>query len=98
MPGDTRWNSAADCLELYIKNWIIIANLDVPKNIENKIIDMNLKKNAEEFLKPLTPIAIALDKLQSNRTKINQSVNIWKNLKKELWNGRTYLIKDTIKL
>lgn len=37
LPNETRWNSVADCLDLYIKNWPILANMKLPKAIESKI-------------------------------------------------------------
>lgn len=84
IPGDTRWNSVVDCLYGYVTNWPILVNLKVTKNIEKIIIDINIKKNAEDLLGRLKPIAKAIDSLQSNKTKISQAVEIWKCLKSDL--------------
>lgn len=84
VPGDTRWNSLADCLDGYLKNWTILTNLKLAENIENKITDMNIRRNAEELLKRLQPIAKSFMMLQSNKTKISEAVDIWKNMKSEL--------------
>lgn len=50
----------------------------------NKIIDVNIKRNAEDFLKILKPIACALDNLQSQKTKLSDAVYIYKKLELDL--------------
>ena len=84
LPNETRWNSVADCLDLYIKNWPILANMKLPKAIESKITDVNLRGNGKELLSRLKPISVALDKLQRDNTKISDAVEIWKDLENEL--------------
>lgn len=54
-------------------------------------MDINLKRNAEYLLQQLKPIALALDKLQSNSTKIADAVYVWKNLAKN-YTGANLLI------
>src|ERR1700755_2406441 len=66
LPNETRWNSVADGLDLYIKNWPILANMKLPKAIESKITDVNLRGNGKELLSRLKPISVALDKLLAN--------------------------------
>lgn len=41
---------------------------------------MNLKRNCQDYLSRLKPIAVALDKLQRTSTTIADSVEIWKDL------------------
>lgn len=45
---------------------------------------MNIKRNAEDIVKLLRPIAFAVDKMQSNTCKISDAVYNWKILQQEL--------------
>lgn len=92
MPAETRWNTLADSIDSYLKNWTILFNIceDKEEYIDNDIIlkvtNIGLKRSAEDILKILKPIAISLDMLQSDTTKIADVVEIWKNLINELSN------------
>ena len=72
MPIDTPWNTLADSIESYLNNWILI------KILSQKY--PTLKRSAEDMLKIMKPIAIYLDMIQSDSTKIADVVRIWKDL------------------
>ena len=86
MPIETRWNTLADSIESYLKNWTILFNIceekreEIDKDIIVKISNIGLKRSAEDLLKIMKPIAIHLDMLQSDTTKIADVVRIWIDL------------------
>lgn len=80
MPIETRWNSISDCLEAYLKNWPILASISLDGSILSKVLDMNIKRNAEDMHNKLKPISTALSKLESNSCKIGDAVVIWKEM------------------
>jgi uncharacterized protein YuzB (UPF0349 family) len=90
LPQDVRWNTLCDCLEAYIKNWSLIMKVceehrdAIEGDIQNKVRNMGIKRNAEDLLKRLKPIAIALDSIQRDNCTIAKAVEIWKRLEKEL--------------
>lgn len=109
---DVRWNTYADSLRSYIKNWAILAavceshrddeHLDETIgwyfvfflalylfNYNNKseficiakrVIDVNIKRNTEDLLHIIQPIANAIDVMQADNTKIADAVCCWKRL------------------
>ncbi|KAJ8890706.1 hypothetical protein PR048_010215 [Dryococelus australis] len=48
--------------------------------VQSKISSMTLKRNVEDTLDNLKPIAIALDDVQKNKCTISETVVVWKNL------------------
>ena len=86
IPIEVCWNSVTDCLEAYIENWPILVKVveshkgEIDTDIFNMVRDLELKQRAAEYLSKMKPIAIALDKLQSDKCSISDSVVIWKNL------------------
>ena len=88
MPQDVRWNTFSDCLESYLNNWPTIISVcdgekrnELDKGITKRVMDTNLKKNAEDMLKITKIIAVALDSLQrdsccniGDATQIRKSV------------------------
>ena len=86
IPIEVRWNSVTDCLEAYIENWPILVKVveshkgEIDTDIFNMVRDLELKQRAAEYLSKMKPIAIALDKLQSDKCSISDSVVIWKDL------------------
>ena len=51
--------------------------------IEKKVRDINIKRNAEDYLRLMKPIAVALDKVQSDSCKLSEAVEVWKALERE---------------
>ena len=51
-------------------------------NIANKVKNIGIKRNAEDFLIRLKPISVALDRVQSDTCVINETEQIWKDLEK----------------
>jgi hypothetical protein len=56
-------------------------------------MNMVIKQAAEEYLKILKPVAVALDKLQKNLTFISDAVEIWKELEDKLTQAEVNLSK-----
>lgn len=86
MPQDVRWNTMSDCLDSYIKNWptlfkICEENRDrIDSVVKTKVANLGLKRTAEELHARLSPIAVALDKMQCDTTMLAEAVEIWKEL------------------
>lgn len=94
MPQDVRWNTMCNCLKIYIKNWptlIKICEVDREKidvKVREKVANLSLKRSAEDLLGRLEPIAVALDKVQSDKCTIAEAVDIWKGLFTALSNDK----------
>ena len=94
MPQDTRWNTMCNCLKIYIKNWpalMKICEVDREKidiKVRDKVSNLSLKRSAEDLLARLEPIAVALDKVQSDKCTIAEAVDIWKGLFTSLSNDK----------
>lgn len=100
IPIEVRWNTHCDSLESYLKNWTILFNIceenrdsrHLDNDIAAKVKNVGIKRSAEDIIKLLKPIAVALDKTQSNSCKIAETVLIWKELEERLehdsyWNA-----------
>lgn len=100
IPIEVRWNTHCDSLESYIKNWSILFEIceknresgSLDSDIAAKVMNVGLKRNAEDIVKLLKPIAVALDRTQSNNCKIAETVLIWKELEESLKNSVTATI------
>ena len=90
IPQDVRWNTMADCLEAYIKNWPILMTIceadreKIDLNIRNKVTNLGVKRAAEDLLARLRHISVALDKVQRDNCTIGEAVTIWKDLESKL--------------
>lgn len=90
IPQEVRWNTMADCVSAYLKNWPILVSVceenrcNIDSIVYNKVTNFGIKRNAEDLLKRLKPISIALDKMQQKDCTISTAVDIWKNLQEEL--------------
>lgn len=88
VPIEVRWNTMCDCLESYIKAWPTMLRIceenrqTIDKDIQSKVGNVGIKRNAEDLLLILKPISIALDTVQSNTCTIADSVRVWKMLEK----------------
>ncbi len=60
--------------------------------VTEKVSNFTLKKSAEDLLARLEPVAVALDKAQSDKCTIAEAVNILKELITALSNGRDAVI------
>lgn len=86
LPNDVRWNTVVDSLSSYIKNWPILLSIcenyrsEIDNSISDKIKNIGLKRNVEDFLAYLKPISIALDSIQTDNCTISSAVHIWKKL------------------
>lgn len=101
MPCEVRWNSFYDSLEGYLKSWSTLVNIcesnkdKIDKNIQNLVSNISLKRNAEDYLRQLKPIAVALDKVQTANCSIGETVFFLKGLKKQMQDMK--LNKDILK-
>ncbi|XP_065641917.1 uncharacterized protein LOC136073741 [Hydra vulgaris] len=90
LPQDTRWNTMCDCLKLYIANWSTLLKICesnraiIDTTVQQNVSNLVIKRSAEDLLARLEPIAFALDKAQSNKCKIADVVEVWKNLENKL--------------
>lgn len=86
LPTDVRWNSLADCIESYLNNWHIIAKVcsenrsAINSNIGVKVNDVNLKQNAQDYMKTLKAVSVSLDKVQRDDCTIGEAVEVWLDL------------------
>lgn len=85
-----RWNSLADSLRAYITNWPILVAIceehreEISPEIARKVKDYAIKRNTEDYLQRMTPIAVALDKAQSDSCTLAQGHQIWHALETEI--------------
>ncbi|KAM4023539.1 uncharacterized protein ACNLHF_028214 [Anomaloglossus baeobatrachus] len=90
LPQDVRWNTLADCLELFINNWSKLLSIcethrdKIDANIRSKVLNLGVKRNAEDLLERLKPISIALDKMQKDTATIADATEVWKDLEGSL--------------
>lgn len=87
--GATRWNSQLRCMETFLKNRpfysMISAQYDdvVEQRIRNIINNVGVYREAKNLLEQLSPIARALDRLQSDSTSIADACDVWLGLLEE---------------
>lgn len=90
MVCEVRWNSVVDTLEGYISNWpkllaVCEEHRDVIEpNITKKVNDLAIKRNVEDVISFMKPIAVAVDKAQASNCSLADSVHIWLSLKDKL--------------
>ncbi|XP_069593638.1 uncharacterized protein [Ranitomeya imitator] len=90
LPQDVRWNTLADCLEMFINNWSKLLSIcethqdKIDANIRSKVLNLGVKRNAEDLLERLKPISIALDKMQKDTATIADATEVWKDLEGSL--------------
>ena len=83
-------NTLSDCLKSYLDNWSVLLKVcdehrdEIVRNIAAKVKDFALKRNAEDYLQRMRPIAVALDRMQSDSCKISDAVHVWKKLEDDL--------------
>lgn len=86
LPQDVRWNTLADSLESFLRNWPILVQVceehreNIDKDVAKQVTNLSLKRNVEDYLQLLKPIAVALDKVQSNTCVISEAVEAWLSL------------------
>ncbi|KAI6651859.1 Transposase [Oopsacas minuta] len=79
-PQEVRWNTIADSLQCYLENWTMVLKVyeehrdTINGTIAMKVQNINIKRNAEDYLKRMKPIAVALDKVQSDGCKLSDAV------------------------
>jgi hypothetical protein len=86
LPGNTRWNSQLTCIETFLRNrpaYLTISQNheeDMERRIVTLINDFNLYRNAKDTLSQLKPVAVALDKLQSDKSSLAEACHQWISL------------------
>ena len=82
MLQDVWWNTMANCLASYFHNWPIILQVcekhrgEIDRNIANKVKNIGIKRNAEDFLIRLKPISVALDDVLSDTCVISDTSDL----------------------
>ena len=82
VPQEVPWNTRADCLQSYLDNWSTILKVcddhrdNIDSKISKKVQDISIKRNSEDYLKGMKPIAIALD--------ISDAIEVWKELSHDM--------------
>ncbi|KAK2142978.1 hypothetical protein LSH36_890g00018 [Paralvinella palmiformis] len=72
LPTETRWKGQLTCINTFIKNRSSYMNIihkhkdDFEKQIARKIQDISIYRSARDLATQLCPIAVALDKAQSD--------------------------------
>lgn len=87
LPGETRWNSVLECLEVFVVNrdfYLKIAEdheEKIEKNMVNIIQNIGLMKEVKWLITQLKPIRSALNKLQSENATLSDTVTEFLKLK-----------------
>ena len=82
LPLEVRWNTLADCLHSYLNNWATILKVcyeyrdGIDAIVSRKVQDFSIKRNADDYLKRMKPIAISLDKVQIDSCKLSEAVEV----------------------
>ena len=103
LPLEVRWNTLADCLQSYLDNWATILTVceehrdSIDVIVARKVQDLSIKRNPEDYLKRVKPIAIALDKVQSDSCKLSEAVEVQSGTHRYLANLIPYFQYKTIK-
>lgn len=90
IPQTVRWNTMFDAMKSFLDNRGKLVQVcqdhknEIEKDIFNLVNDVNLMVNCTDYSNILNPIAVALDEMQKDKTKIAQCVEIWFDLKEKL--------------
>ena len=102
LPLEVRWNTLADCLHSYLDNWATILKVcdehrdSIDAIVARKVQDLSIKRNAEDYLKCMKPIAIALDKVQSDSCKLSEAVEVWKRLSEDMASSQPLVVSQKV--
>ena len=82
---ETRWNTATEVLEYFVKHWnflgdIINTKLSSTAPVYRFMEEIQLKRSATDALLFLKPLATALDKFQSNDCGLSLMYEIWQSV------------------
>lgn len=86
LPNDVRWNSLADCLQVFIESWPKLLKIsedhrnEIDAVVREKISNIYLKRSAEDYLAILKPISVAIDRLQRTDATLSDVVQEFKIL------------------
>ena len=86
LPADTRWNSQVDTLKAFIRNrpaYIAISaehDDDIDDSVTQKVNSLALYRNAQDLVAQLEPIAVGIDRLQSDKACLADTVDVWLGL------------------
>ena len=89
LPGDTRWKSQLTALDSYIKNRSFMMKIiqehpdDIDVKIQKKVMDLNHFALVRSQAEMLRPVAISLDKAQSDSTGLADAYHIMNKLMKD---------------
>ncbi|XP_039313531.1 uncharacterized protein LOC120356871 isoform X1 [Solenopsis invicta] len=103
LPGETRWNSVIECLEVFVINrdfYLKIAENheeSIEKNIIDIIQNIGLMKEVKSLITQLKPIRAALNKLQSENATLSDTLTEFLKLKELSTNDVLLPYNDLIK-
>jgi len=86
LPADTRWNSQMTAIETFLKNRPFMIQLlsqnedDIDQRISNLVLNVGLYNEVKSLYKQLTPIATALNSVQSDDSSLADSCENWLDL------------------
>ena len=90
LPNDVLWNSVCYTLISYVNCWPNLLSIEeqehrseIKPEIYRTVTGISLKRNAEDFVKLLKPVAIALDSVQTPGINLSDSVAAWLKLGEE---------------
>ena len=98
LPLEVRWNTLADCLHSYLDNWATPLKVcdehrdSIDTIVARKVQDISIKRNAEDYLKRMKPIAIALDKVQSDSCVLSEAVEVWNRLSEDIASSQPLVV------
>lgn len=90
LPIEVHWSSIRGTIKSYLKNWSVLMTVcdehrdEIDIDVIRLVQNLGLKRNCEDLLLLVEPIAGVLDIIQSDTTKISDSVVVWKRLYLEL--------------
>lgn len=90
LPCEVRWNTMSKAIESFLKNRGILVQIcqdhksEIDKNIATIVNNANLVMNAQDYSSRMRPIAVALDRMQRDKTTIAVAVEVWFMLGKAL--------------
>ena len=84
LPNDTRWNSHLACVKTFVLNYpkyVEVCSEEACSTQISKLLDnVGILREANNMMKQLSSIGMALDKLQNDSTYLADAVEIWKDV------------------
>ena len=98
-PVEVRWSTVCNSIRSYFSNRGILVQIcqdhksEMEKEICKLVNDQKLVEEAEEFIKIMIPISIALARAQRDSSTIAIMDEIWYKLEQDLKHESSYVLK-----